>query len=114
MDQAVERLGDLPDLLHAKLPHLRLAPVGQVELFDRGAGDVPPAALREHRRPRLDVGSRLEVAERLALLAAALVAGAHTDDATVIDDQLRGRGLGQDVGAGLLGLFLLIAGQCRY
>ena len=103
MDHAVERLGDLPDLLDAELPHLRLASVGEVELADRGAGEMSPAALGEHRGLRLDVGAGLEVAERLAVLAAALVAGAHADDAAVVDDQLRGRGLGQHVGAGLLG-----------
>src|SRR6202020_1367619 len=75
--------------------------------------DVSPAALREHGRLRLDVGAGLEVAERLALLATTLVAGAHADDAPVLDDQLRGRGLRQDVGAPLLGLALLIARQRR-
>ena len=52
----------------------------------------------------LDVGAGLEVAQRLAVLAAALVARAHADDRAVLDDQLRRRGLGEDVGAGLLGL----------
>ncbi len=113
VDQAVERLGDLPDLLDAELPDLRLAILGEVELADRGAGQVPPAALGEHRRLRLDVGARLEVAERLAVLAATLVAGAHADHAPVLDDQLRRRGLGEDVGAGLLGLALLKARQRR-
>ena len=111
VDHAVERLGDLPHLLDAELPHLRLAAGGEVELLDRRAGDVPPAALGEHRRLRLDVGAGLEVAELLALLAAALVAGAHADDAAVLDDQLRGGGLGEDVGAGLLRHALLVARQ---
>ena len=109
VDHAVERLGDLPHLLDAELPHLRLAALGEVELLDRRAGDVSPAALGEHRRLRLDVGAGLEVAELLALLAAALVAGAHADDAAILDDQLRGGGLGEDVGAGLLGHALLVA-----
>ncbi len=113
MDQAVERLGDLPDLLDAELPHLRLAALGEVELADRGAGQVTPATLGEHGRVRLDVGAGLEVAERLAVLAAALVAGAHADDLAVLDDQLGGGGLGEDVGAGLLGLLLLVAGERR-
>ena len=81
VDQAVERLGDLPDLLDAELPDLRLAALGEVELADRGAGQVAPAALGEDRRLGDDVGAGLEVAERLAVLAAALVAGAHADDA---------------------------------
>ena len=44
----------------------------------------------------VDVDAGLEVAERLALLAAPLVTGAHADDATVVDEELRRRGLGQD------------------
>ena len=113
VDDAVERLGDLPDLLDAELPHLGLAALGEVELADRGAGQVAPAALGEHGGLRLDVRARLEVAERLAVLAAALVAGAHADDAAVLDDELRRRGLGEDVRAALLGLRLLVAGQRR-
>ena len=62
----------------------------------------------------LDVGAGLEVAERLAVLAAALVAGAHAEHAPVLDEQLRGRGLGEDVGAALLGLPLLEARQRRH
>ena len=81
VDHAVQRLGDLPDLLDPELPDLRLAALGEVELADRGAGEVAPAALGEHGRLRLDVGARLEVAQRLAVLAAALVARAHADDA---------------------------------
>ena len=42
--------------------------------------------------------------ERLAVPAAALVAGAHAPDDAVLDQQLVGGGLGQDVDAGLLGL----------
>ena len=42
-------------------------------------------------------GSKLP--ELLALLAAALVAGAHAHHRAVLDDQLRGGGLGEDVGA---------------
>ena len=114
VDHAVERLGDLPDLLDAELPDLRLAALGEVELADRGAGEMAPAALGEDGGLGLDVGAGLEVAERLAVLAAALVAGAHADDATVLDDELRGGGLGEDVGAGLFGLLLLVARQRRH
>ncbi len=113
MDHAVERLRHLPDLLDAELPDLRLASLAEVELPDRGAGEVPPAALGEHGGLGLDVGAGLEVAERLAVLAAALVAGAHADDAAVLHDQLRRGGLGEDVGAGLLGLALLEARERR-
>ena len=111
VDHAVQRLRYLPDLLDAELPHLRLAALGKVELFDRGAGEVAPAALREHGRLGLDVGAGLEVAERLTVLAAALVAGAHANDLAVLDDQLGRRGLGEDVGPSLLGLALLEAGE---
>ena len=109
VDDAVERLLDLPDLLDPELPDLGLAALGEVELADRGAGEVAPAALGEHRGLRLDVGARLEVAQRAAVLAAALVAGADADDAAVLDDQLRRGRLGEDVGAALLGLALLEA-----
>ncbi len=111
VDHAVERLGDLPHLLHAELPDLGLAALGQVELLDRGAGQMAPAALGQHRGLRLDVGPGLEVAERLAVLAPALVAGAHAHHAAVLDDELGRGGLGEDVGAGVFGLFLLVAGH---
>ena len=58
----------------------------------------------EHGRLRHQVGAGLEVAELLALAVAALVAGADALDDPVLDQQLVGRGLGEDVGAGLLGL----------
>src|SRR5271154_1707493 len=109
VNHAVQRFRHLPDLLDPELPYLGFAVLGEVELLDRGAGDVPPAALGENRGVRLDIGARLEVAKRLPLLAATLVTGAHADDASVFDDQLRGGGLGEDVRAGLLGLALLEA-----
>ena len=103
MDDAVKRPWDLPDLLDAELPDLRLAPVGEVKLLDRRAREVAPAALGEDGRARLDVGPRLEVAQRLAVLPATLVAGAHADDRAVFDDELGGRGFCEHVGASLLG-----------
>ena len=74
-------LGTFQTSLTPELPHLRLASVGEVELLDGGAREVPPAALGEHGGLRLDVGPRLEVGKRLAVLAAALVTGAHADHA---------------------------------
>ena len=71
-----------------------------------------PSASTVHLR--LHVGARLEVAQRLAVLAAALVARAHADDRAVLDDELRRRGLGEDVGAGLLGDALLVARHRRH
>ena len=76
-----------------------------------GARQVAPAALGQHGGLRRDVRARLEVAERLAVLAPALVARADAEHLAVLDDQLRGRGLGEDVGAAVLGLALLVAGQ---
>ena len=56
-----------------------------------------------------DVRARLEVAERLVLLAAALVAAADADDAPVLDEQPVGRGLGQDERPARLGQLREIA-----
>jgi hypothetical protein len=70
-------------------------------------------AFGDDRRLRHDVGTRLEVGERLAVAVAALVARAHTDDDAVLDEQLLRRGLGQDVDAGLLGLVGEEAPQLR-
>jgi len=69
VDHAIERLGDLPDLLDAELPDLRLAVGAEVELADRGPPSDAPAALCEHREAGLDVGPGLEVAKRLSVLA---------------------------------------------
>ena len=104
VDDAVELARDLPDLLDPERPHLGLAAGGEVELADRGAGQMAPGALGQHGGLGGDVGAGLEVAQRVAVLAAALVAGADAAHDAVLDEQLRGGGLGEDVGAGLLGL----------
>ena len=70
-------------------------------------------ALGEHGRPRDHVVARLEVAERLAVLAAAAVAGADPTHDPVLDQQLVGDRLGEDVGALLLGLLGEEARQLR-
>ena len=111
VDHPVQRLLHLPDLFHPELPDLRLAALGEVELAHGGVGEVAPAALGEHGRLGGDVGAGLEVAELLAVFAAAFVAGADADHGAVLDDQLRGGGLGQQVGAGLLGLGLHVAAE---
>ena len=82
-------------------------------MVERGAGQVAGRALGEDGHLGDDVGAGLEVAELLALLAAALVAGADADDAAVLDEQLVGRGLGQDERAALLGLLGEVAAQLR-
>ncbi len=62
VDHAIERLGDLPDLLDTELPNLRFAPIGQVELLDGGACEMSPAPLSEHGGVGLYVrsGSKLD------------------------------------------------------
>ena len=78
-------------------------PGAEVELADRRAGQVTPRALGEHGRLRGDVRARLEVPERLAVAAAALVARADAAHDAVLDEQLLGGRLREDVGARLLG-----------
>src|SRR5205807_10179819 len=90
VDHAVERLRDLPDLLHAELPLLRVTGA-EVEVADRGARQVPLGALAEDGRLRDHVRARLEVAELLAVAAAALVAGPDAHDLAVVDEQLVAR-----------------------
>ncbi len=63
---------------------------------------MPEGALGEHGRLRHQVGPGLEVAELLAVLAASLVAGADPADDPVLDQQLVGHRLGQQVSARLL------------
>ena len=99
----VERLRDLPDLLHAERPDLRVAPL-KAEPVDRGARQMARRALREDGHLRRHVDAGLEVRERCAVLAAALVARTHADHAAVLEQQrLPGR-LGEDHRAACLGL----------
>jgi hypothetical protein len=48
VNDPVERLGDLPDLLHGELPDLRLL-AAEGEAIDGDAREVPLRPLREHR-----------------------------------------------------------------
>ena len=96
-----QRLRDLPDLLHAELPYLRLV-AAQPEVVDRDAGEMALRSLGEHGHLGDEVGAGLEVAHRLALAVLALVAGADADDAAVRDEQLLGGSLGEDHRAALL------------
>ena len=95
-----------------ELPALRVAAV-QVEVVIGGVGEVAERALGEHGRLGDHVGARLEVGQLLAVLAAALVAGAHALDDAVLDQQLGRGGLGEDVDAGLLGLLGQEAAELR-
>ena len=104
--------GHLPDLLHPELPGLRVGAV-HVEVVVGGVGEVADRALGEHGRLGDDVGAGLEVAELLAVLAAAAVAGAHAADDPVLDQQLGRGGLGEDVDARLFGFLGEEAAQFR-
>ena len=103
VDHVAQRPLDLPDLLHAELPHLRLG-AREPEAVERDAGEMALRSLGEHRHLRDEVGARLEVAQLLPVAVAALVSGADADDAAVRDEQLLGGGLGQDHRAALLRL----------
>ncbi len=113
VDDAVERLLDLPHLLDPELPLLRVLRA-EVEMPDRGAGEVALGALAEHGGLADQVGAGLEVRQLLAVAVAALVARADADHAPVVDQQARGRRLTQDVDAGLLGLLRHPAPQLRH
>ncbi len=74
------------------------------ELVDGRGRQVALRPLREHGQPGDDVVAGLERRQRLALAPAAAVARAHAEDAPVLDEELRRRGLRQDDGAERLGL----------
>ena len=103
VDDPLERLRDAPDLLHAERPDLRVRAV-EVEAVDGRAREQALRALREHGHLRDDVRARLEGRQRLTVAAAPLVARARADDAAVLDEELRGRGLRQHGDAERLGL----------
>ena len=103
VDHAVERLLDLPDLLHPELPLLRVLGA-DFEVADRRAREVAGGALGQHGGLRDQVRAGLEVRELLAVAAAALVPRAHAHHAAVLDQQVVARGLAEDVHARLLGL----------
>ena len=103
VDDLPQRLPHAPDLLHAERPDLRVLAV-EPELVDRGAREVALRPLGEHRQPGDDVVARLERRKLLALAPASAIARAHADDATVLDEELRRRRLGENDGAQRLGL----------
>ena len=102
MDDPVERLRNLPDLLHAERVDLRRLALDP-ELGDRGSRQVSQRSLSNDRRARADVRSGLERAELLAVTCATAVARPHADDTTAGDEQLRGSGLRDDRHAQLFG-----------
>ena len=103
VDHPPQRPVDLPDLLDAERPDLRVLAL-EAEVVDRGAGQMALRALAEDGDAADEVGAGLEVRQRPAVAAAAPVAGAHPADAAVGDEQPRRRGLRQDHRAALLGL----------
>ena len=112
VNDPIQGLLHLPDLLDAQLPPLREQAL-ELEVVDRGAGEMALGALGQDGRLGHDVRSGLEVRELLAISAAALVPGAHAPDDSLLDQQLVGRGLGQQIGARLLGLLAEEAAQLR-
>ncbi len=75
-------------------------------MVERDVGEMPLGALGEDGHSRDEIAPRLEVGQRCAVLVAPLVAGAHTDDPPLVDEQAHGRRLGQEhraLGLGALG-----------
>jgi len=101
VDHPVQRLLDLPELLDAELPLLRIVGA-ELEVADGGPRQVTLRPLREDGGLGDHVGAGLEVGQLLALATAALVARAHADHPAVLDQQLGRGGLAEDVDAGLL------------
>src|SRR5439155_5199148 len=95
VDHAVEWPRHLPDLLDAERPHLRVVAC-QAEAVESDTGEVSLRSFRQDSYARDDVGARLEVAERLAVATSSLVTRANAARATVRDEQLLRRSLGQD------------------
>ena len=71
-------------------------------MVERDACEMPLRPFSEHGHLRDEIRAGLEVAHRLVLAPAALVAGAHADDAPVRDEQRVGGGLRQDHRAAFL------------
>ena len=113
VDDLVERLRDLPDLLHAERPDLWVLTL-EAEVVDRCGRQVTGGALGKHRDLRRDVDPRLVVRERLALTALALVPRADADDAAVVDEELLPRRLGKDHRAARLRLLGEEAPELRH
>ena len=95
VDDVLERLRNLPDLLDAERPDLRLRAF-EPEAGERGTGEVALRPLREDGELRDDVRAWLVRGERLPVTAEALVAGADAVDAAVRDEQLLSIRLRQD------------------
>jgi hypothetical protein len=101
VDDAVERLGNLPDLLDTERPDLRARL--KAEAVEGDSGEVALRALGEDRHARGDVGAGLEVRKLFAAAPPAAVAAADADDASAGDEELASRRLGNERRPALLG-----------
>jgi hypothetical protein len=106
VDHAVEGLGDLPDLLHAERPHLRVVALER-EPVERDPRQVTLGPLGQHGHLRLHLVAGHEVRELLPVAPAPLVAGLDAAHSAVADEQLVPGRLRQDHRAG----FLRLAGE---
>jgi hypothetical protein len=103
VDHAVERLLDLPHLLHAELPLLRvLGP--HVEVADGRPCQVALRSLGQHGRLGDQIRARLEVGQLATVAVAPLVARPDAHHTAVLHEELGGGGLAQHIDAGLLRL----------
>src|SRR5205823_11907065 len=83
VDDPVERLRDLPDLLDAERPHLRVLAV-EPEPVERCPGQVALRAFGQDRDPSHHIRPGFEVPELLAGATTAAVAGPDADDAPAV------------------------------
>ena len=79
---------DLPQLLDADRIELRRTPLVERETPHDRLGQVAADAVGEDRHLRADVDAGLERRLPLAVLADAAIAGAHTDDAIAVVQDL--------------------------
>ena len=112
VDHAVERARDLPHLLDAEAPDLRVHR-SEAELLGESASQVPLGPLAEHRGPGSDLDPRLVRGGRPALAVEPLVAGHDAAHGAAVDEQPLGGRLGQHHRSELLGLLTEVAAELR-
>ena len=112
VDHAVERARDLPHLLHAEAPDLRVHGA-EAELLGERPCQMPLCPLAQHRGPGPDLDSRLVRGGRLPIAVEALVAGHDAADRAAVDEQHLGGRLGQHHRSELLRLLAQVAAELR-
>ena len=112
VDHAVERARDLPHLLHAEAPDLRVHGA-EAELLGERPCQMPLCPLAQHRGPGPDLDPRLVRGGRLPIAVEALVAGHDAADGAAVDEQRLGGRLGQHHRSELLGLLAQVAAELR-